>query len=133
MRSMYGFGVFYYRRLGMSKKNEKEAFELREIFGGLVYDGGELLIDFEAFDDWHRRFIKRFFDGVDASEVAIPDDLVKSHLKKVKYTLFNHTLYTTVHERTVAGTTDNVIKTTFNYPELCADLALLAFDEREDQ
>ena len=106
--------------------------EERLDLGDLVYDGGELRIDFESFDDWHHRFLKRFFDGVDASSGDIPDEFVKSYFMKVKQTLFDHTYYTVTHEKTVAATTDNVIKSTLNYPELCADLALLAFEERKD-
>ncbi len=88
--------------------------------GDLVYDGGEIRIDFESFDDGHRRFFKRFFDGVDASSGHIPSDFVKSYFVKVKQTLFDHTYYTVAHERNDgAGRTGNVIKSTFNYPELC--------------
>ena len=107
--------------------------EERLDLGGLVYDGGEVRIDFESFDDWHRRFFKRFFDGVESSSVFIPNNLVKSHIRKVKQTLFDHTYYIVNHvKNTNTGRTNNVAKPTFNYPELCAALALLAFEERKD-
>ena len=117
----------------MPKERETRSKEDKFNLGDLVYDGGELRIDFEAFDDWHRRFFKRFFNGVEASSGDIPSDFEKSYFMKVKQTLFDHTYYTVTHARNeVTARTDNVVKSTFNYPELCADLALLAFDERED-
>lgn len=97
-----------------------------------IYDGGELGIDFEPFDVWMTRFVKRFFDGVEASEIVLSDDLVNSHFKKVKKTILDHVTYTTTFKDGVAATTDNVVKTSFRHPELCADIALLALEERED-
>ena len=91
----------------MSKDIKKGSLDL----GDLVYDGGELRIDFEAFNDWHRRFLKRFFDGVDASSGDTPDHFEKLYFEKVKQTLFDHTYFTVAHEingRT--GRTDNVAK-----------------------
>ena len=69
----------------MSKDIKKGSLDL----GDLVYDGGELRIDFEAFNDWHRRFLKRFFDGVDASSGDTPDHFEKLYFEKVKQTLFS--------------------------------------------
>ncbi|MDE0401000.1 MAG: hypothetical protein OXL96_24670 [Candidatus Poribacteria bacterium] len=123
------------------RKNEVEGTEVqKEEYKALkdldlsdfIYDGGELGIDFEPFDVWMARFVKRFSDGVEASEVVLSNDLVSSHFKKVTKTILDHVTYTTTFKEGVAATTDNVVKTSFNHPELCADIALLTFEERED-
>lgn len=88
--------------------------------------------DAKALDNWWGRFIKRFLDRIETSEVISSETFDSPYLFEIQKEFVYDTVRTIRPIEGVADGTDHVVVATVNGPELCADIAFLALERRNN-
>ena len=85
----------------------------------------------KSLDTWYDRFFKRFLDGIGSSEVISPETFDESYLVEIFSAISDNISHVFASDIGFTVRTDDLIIPIVNSPEMCADIALLAYEIRK--
>ena len=89
-----------------------------------------LVIQSEIDEAWGRRFYERLISGLESSGVRVPEVARKRLPLDVFETISKNSTSVTTREFDPATGAYGLIVKTINWPDVCADLALLAYKSK---
>ena len=89
-----------------------------------------LVLQSEIDEAWGRRFYERLVSGLESAGIRVPEVARKRLPLDVFETISKNSTSVATREFSPTGRAYGVIVKTVNWPDVCADLALLAYESK---